>query len=166
MQKILKEKLAYLSLITSLFVLADQFTKFLTTQYWVVHFDIIDGFFRLMYSENTGIAFSIPMNMAIMISLNILLMILVIFLYIKELNHKSNLALLAVSLILGGGLGNMLDRLFNGYVIDFISIWKYPIFNLADVWVTAGVLSVVFFYDKIKKNQKSVKIKNNGKFSK
>ena len=150
MQKLLQEKLAYIALVSSFFVLADQFTKFLAAKYWVVHIDIIDGFFKLMYSENTGIAFSIPVQYMLMIALNLALMILVIYLAIKELNLNSKLAILAVSLILGGGLGNIIDRLFHGYVIDFISIWKYPIFNLADVYVTIGVLSVVIFYDKIK----------------
>jgi signal peptidase II len=57
--------------------------------------------------------------------------------------------------VLGGGLGNLIDRFTRGYVIDFISIWKWPVFNLADVFVTIGVLLIVLFYGKIKaQNQK------------
>lgn len=152
MQKYIQEKLAYIFLLTSLFVLADQFIKFLATKYWVMHLDIIDGFFKLVYSENTGIAFSIPVQYFVMIGLNIALIILVIFLAIKELNLNSKLTILFVGLILGGGLGNIIDRVIHGYVIDFISIWKYPIFNFADIYVTVGVLSVALFYDKIRKN--------------
>ena len=54
-------------------------------------------------------------------------------------------------IILGGAAGNLIDRIVQGYVIDFISFWSYSIFNVADIAITLGVLLAILFYGKIKR---------------
>ena len=105
---------------------------------------------NLEYTQNTGIAFSIPIPYLALVIFNIILIGVVIFLAVKELDLSKSVSKIAVALILGGGLGNLIDRLVNGSVIDFISIWKYPSFNLADTYITIGVLLIVVFYGRIK----------------
>jgi len=136
----------------------DQLSKLITVLNFQKPYEIIKGFFRLEYAENTGIAFSIPVPYIALIIFNVILMGAMIFLAVTELNLKKPLSKIAVALILGGGLGNLIDRLVNGYVIDFVSIWKYPSFNLADCYITIGVLLIIVFYGKIK----LIKTKNNG----
>ena len=52
-------------------------------------------------------------------------------------------------LVAGGALGNLFDRVMHGYVIDYIAIWKWPVFNLADAAIFVGAVLLVIFYDKI-----------------
>ena len=86
----------------------------------------------------------------VIIFLNLILIGLIIYGGKKELNLKLNSSKVFVALILGGALGNLVDRIFHGFVIDFISIWIYPVFNLADIFITLGVLLIILKYGKIK----------------
>lgn len=123
----------------SAFALLDQLSK------WAVV-----AYFGLPYSQNTGVAFSIHIPYAILLGLTIILLVAVFYFASKELNLSKNLSKISVALVLGGGLGNLIDRIVNGAVIDFISIWKYPTFNVADAFIVIGVLLIVVFYGKIK----------------
>ncbi len=101
--------------------------------------------------KNTGIAFGIPVQLVGIILMNILLLILLLYFAKKELNLNSKLAQYLLALIFAGGISNLIDRLYHGYVIDFISIWKWPTFNFADIYITLGILLLIMFYGKIKK---------------
>lgn len=125
----MKKTLAEIFLGTSALTFLDQLSKLAA----------VKGFFGLEYAENTGIAFSIPVPYIALIIFNVILIGAVIFLAIKELDLNKSIGKIAIALILGGGFGNLIDRLVNGYVIDFISIWKYPSFNLADAYITIGL---------------------------
>lgn len=99
---------------------------------------------------NEGVAFSIPFPYPALILVNVLLIFLIIYFSCRELDYDKYLARLSVSLLLAGGVGNLIDRLKNGYVIDFIEIWKWPSFNVADIYISVGVLLIIFFYARIK----------------
>lgn len=101
--------------------------------------------------KNTGIAFGIPIQLIGIILMNILLLILLLYFAKKELNLNSKLAQYLLALVFAGGISNLIDRLYNGYVIDFISIWIWPTFNFADIYITIGILLLIIFYGKIKK---------------
>lgn len=103
------------------------------------------------YSENTGIAFSLPIPQPLIIFLNIVFFFLIFWVFEKEFNTKKAKAQWGLALIIGGGLGNLIDRFTHGFVVDFISLWTYPIFNLADVYISIGVLLMIVFYGKIKR---------------
>lgn len=101
--------------------------------------------------KNAGIAFGIPIQLIGIILMNILLLILLLYFAKKELNLNSKLAQYLLALVFAGGISNLIDRLYHGYVIDFISIWIWPTFNFADIYITIGILLLIIFYGKIKR---------------
>lgn len=100
---------------------------------------------------NDGIAFSIKLPMFLQILATVVLLICVILFSKKivEAEHterRKSAAVLALSMVLGGGLGNLTDRINMGYVIDFIDVGFWPVFNLADSFVSIGafILAVLW----------------------
>ena len=105
-------------------------------------------FFKLTYVHNTGAAFSFLSEaggwqrwffaaLALVISG-------VIAMWLARLKHDETLLAVALSLVLGGAIGNLIDRLVYGYVIDFLDVyyqtWHWPAFNIADSAITIGVI--------------------------
>lgn len=104
---------------------------------------IIKNFFYLTYINNDGAAFSILVGKRIFLILIAVLVIVMLIRYIKKNNIQNKLELVSISLIIGGSLGNLMDRLVRGYVIDFLDFklfnYNFPIFNLADTFIVIGV---------------------------
>jgi len=120
-----------------------------------------DEFARFTLAYNTGIAFSIDMGgRFILASVSFLASLVIIYLILKT-DIKKKLELWAFSFILGGAVGNMIDRAFYGKVIDFIDcdfpdfiMERWPIFNIADSFVTIGMvfLAVQYLFFEQKKS--------------
>ena len=125
----------------------DQILKLLVVQF------LIPGLLNLTYVENRGAAFGILSNQRwLFIVLTCLLMLVVFFLLFRYQNHTI-LTFLACGLILGGGVGNLIDRIWMGYVVDYISVSFFPpVFNFADCAVVIGtalfVIHVIFFAER------------------
>lgn len=104
---------------------------------------IIKNFFYLTYINNDGAAFSILVGKRILLILIAVLVIVMLIRYIKKNNIQNKLELVSISLIIGGSLGNLIDRVVRGYVIDFLDFkifnYNFPIFNLADTFIVIGV---------------------------
>ena len=107
---------------------------------------IIDGIINFTYLENTGIAFGLFSNMEASSIFFIIFPIIITFYLISLLQDKefqSNSSQISLLLIIGGAIGNIIDRIFRGYVVDFIQfdfdIFPY-VFNVADSSVTIGLL--------------------------
>lgn len=104
---------------------------------------IIKKFFYLTYINNDGAAFSILVGKRIFLILIAVLVIVMLIRYIKKNNIQNKLELVSISLIIGGSLGNLMDRVIRGYVIDFLDFkifnYNFPIFNLADTFIVIGV---------------------------
>ena len=83
----------------------------------------------------------------IIIALNVILIgALIYYILANSKSLKNNNVLFPITMIIGGGLSNLIDRLFRGAVVDYIdinSIFKYPIFNLADIFITSGVVIII-----------------------
>lgn len=126
--------------LTLLLILLDQSAKYLAVKY-------------LQISKNTGIAFGIPIPQVVLIITNIALLIIVMYIAKKELNFNNKYTQILTAAILAGGLSNLADRLYHGYVIDFIHVPIWPSFNLADIYITVGILLVIIFYGKIRKTK-------------
>ena len=113
---------------------------------------IIKNFFYLTYINNDGAAFSILVGKRIFLILIAVLAIVMLIRYIKKNNIQNKLELVSISLIIGGSLGNLMDRVVRGYVIDFLDFkifnYNFPIFNLADVCITLGVILLSIHYFK------------------
>lgn len=146
----MKKTLAPIFILAALLTLIDQISKTLVEKYLATATPP-DTLLQLEYTRNAGIAFGIPVPQSILLALTIILIPLIIYVADKELNLRHPLAKTAVTLVLAGALGNSIDRITNGYVIDFISVWKWPNFNLADIFITVGILLLIVFYAKIKK---------------
>lgn len=105
---------------------------------------IIKNFFYLTYINNDGAAFSILVGKRIFLILIAVLAIVMLIRYIKKNNIQNKLELVSISLIIGGSLGNLMDRVVRGYVIDFLDFkifnYNFPIFNLADTFIVIGVI--------------------------
>lgn len=105
---------------------------------------IIKNFFYLTYINNDGAAFSILVGKRIFLILIAVLVIVMLIRYIKKNNIQNKLELVSLALIIGGSLGNLMDRVVRGYVIDFLDFkifnYNFPIFNLADTFIVIGVI--------------------------
>ncbi|MEK7672795.1 MAG: signal peptidase II [Patescibacteria group bacterium] len=140
------------SLIVGAFLaLIDQLTKYFAGKYLATPYIIIPDFFKLEYAQNPGIAFGIPIPPALILIANVLFIFLIIYFASKELNLNSKLAKFALALLLGGALGNLVDRFNTGYVIDFIAVWHWPNFNFADIYISLAVLMILGFYARIRR---------------
>lgn len=116
-------------------------------------FPVIDNILNFTYVENTGAAFGMLKdgNVFLIISTVIILAAVIVYLTIKK--PKAKAVKIASALIIGGALGNLYDRIFRGFVVDFIDIRfiNYPVFNIADCCVVCGAIIFavwVIFFDK------------------
>ncbi len=128
----------------------DQLTKVWVTNATNLPIQIIGNFFRIIRTENTGIAFSIPIPQIILIPLIILIIILGLNSLRKEIQFEHPIALTSIAIILAGALGNLLDRLRLGHVIDFIAVGKFPVFNVADTAITCGIALLFLKWKNLK----------------
>ena len=148
-------------LIVIVIVLLDRWSKRLVARRisLYTHIQIIPGFFRLTHTENTGAAFSLfadspaPWKTALLIGFSVVALVVVSVLLWK--NHPSHLVSgIGLSLIMGGALGNLWDRLTSGRVVDFLLFYirryQWPVFNLADsaIVVGAGLLIMEILFSR------------------
>ncbi len=165
-------------------VLLDQFTKLIVKGFSIPFlkifykgmyegdsFRVIGNFFRITYIENPGMAFGLDpgFNMKLWLSVFSLAASIGLLIYLYYIKDKSFSLRLSIALILGGAVGNLIDRmfygvfynyapLFYGKVVDFLdfdffkfslfgkTFDRWPIFNFADAAVTIGVLTLIIFY--------------------
>ncbi len=142
------KKIKYLFIVL-LAVVLDQLSK-----HWIVsNFDlfeshvIIDNFLSITYVRNTGAGFSIlEGKMLFFYVITIISMVVLGYLFVKS-DEKDYLQRISISMIVGGALGNFIDRLLMGYVVDFISVlifgYNFPVFNIADSFLTIGAILFV-----------------------
>ncbi|MDY6907809.1 MAG: signal peptidase II [Chloroflexota bacterium] len=108
-----------------------------------------DGFFRITYVVNTGGVFGIMQSETFLITLASLAGIVAIILYARYAVFNSALLTVALGLLLGGALGNLIDRLSAGRVVDFIDIgvgsYRWPTFNVADSAIVIGTVLAIYY---------------------
>jgi len=137
-------------------VLADQLTKYIVDRTMPLHYSIpiIDNFFNLTYIRNTGAAFGIFSGSHEAFRLPFLIIVSLIaigfiFMMLKRLRESETGLTIALAFILGGAIGNLVDRMIYGEVIDFLDVYwsdyHWPAFNLADSFITIGV-GITLYY--------------------
>lgn len=137
-------------------IVFDQWTKYLAVEHLMNKepFIIIDGVFQLRYLENRGAAFGMMQGQqTFFLITGIIAVIVLAYVYFKLPWKKRFLPLRAVAMfIAGGAVGNMIDRVALGYVVDFFyfELIDFPIFNVADIYVTCATivlaLLILFYY--------------------
>lgn len=140
-------------------ILLDQLTKILMINKQLT---IIPNLLEFTYTENTGVAFGIANSKIFLIILASILILGIIVKFIKETQTDKNI-LLSLYFIIAGGISNLIDRIFRGYVIDFIdiNILNFPNFNIADICITLGVFVLIFIIAKsLFRNEKTGDDKN------
>lgn len=147
----MKNKFLKLGIWCLILIVLDQLTKYFVHNYSQETTEIIGRFFRIEYSQNTGVAFGLPVPYTLLIIGNIFLMGLIIWIINKEFDLEQPIGRAALILILAGAIGNLIDRLTRGFVVDFIGIWSWPNFNLADAYISVGILLMIVFYGRIKR---------------
>ncbi len=130
--------------------------KALTDDYGEI--SLIPGFFKITYVENRGLIFGILQNTPMLIKAGFMLAGLALFSFylLKHFEKLKNIEVIGFAFILGGGLGNIVDRLINGYVFDFLHLYyrrfAWPTFNLADISIDIGIVLFIIGQFAVKKN--------------
>lgn len=119
----------------------DQLTKLLVTKTLALNesVPVIKGVFHLSLVYNKGAAFGILKNQTPLFIATAVVAVALIYLSLKS-NKKDRYYCVCLGLILAGALGNLIDRLFFGYVIDFLDFRVWPVFNIADSAITIGAI--------------------------
>lgn len=143
-------------IIIAILVILDQITKAMAVNRLMGKnsFVIIDGVFQLTYLENRGAAFGMLQNQKVFFVIGaIIVLIAGAYVYYKTPMDKKYLTVRAICILMSAGaIGNMIDRIINNYVIDFFYfvLIDFPIFNVADCYVTIGailmLIAILFIY--------------------
>ncbi len=143
-------------MIFSLIIIADQVSKFFikanfsTNPYHVKK--IIDNVFYLRYVKNRGAVWGLFSNSPTLVpkiitGLSLVAVVVVIYYFLK-VTSECALELTSLSFIIGGAIGNITDRLIQGFVVDFLDViiinYHWPTFNIADSFITLGVIFLIF----------------------
>ncbi len=140
-------------------IAVDQITKILIRANFSVgnSMPVLGESIRLLYIRNTGTAFSMfENNHWITIGLTTVLIVVCLLFLLKELKSGSKLLAYCVTLVLAGGISNMIDRLALGYVTDMISVGSFAIFNVADIAVTCGcILAMITLIVQAKEEERN-----------
>ena len=114
---------------------------------------VIEGFFDFSYLENRGAAFGIFQGRVYLLAFVTIIIMAVLFVMYQKTKKKTKLLTISTALIMTGAIGNLIDRLRYGFVVDFISWhWKntyyFPTFNVADIYITVGTGLLILYIIK------------------
>ncbi len=133
-------------------ILVDQHTKYLanTNLAAIRTYPIIQDIFHFTYVRNYGAAFGILQNQKwFFIILTSIIMIGIVYYMIRYARHAKyrRLIMLSLAMVLGGAVGNLIDRIRFGYVVDFFdfTLINYPVFNVADIFIVAGTILLSYY---------------------
>lgn len=133
----------------ALLVAADQIIKLLVLKHLkpIGSLPLVDGIVQLNYAENTGAAFGSFSAHTDLLSIFTFLMIIIGLLYLFIKKRKLDVEYVCIALIIAGGLGNLIDRVFRGFVVDYIEplFINFAIFNFADILVTCSSVVLVIW---------------------
>ena len=153
----------FMSLFALGIVALDQWTKFLVLEHIPLygHVEAVPGLFHLTYVQNTGAAFSAFQGMQWLFALIFVALTVAIFYeYFKKRLPFTTCERWLIAAIYGGGVGNMIDRVRFGYVVDMIAVdfMNFAVFNVADCFITCGcillMIHMVFFNKEFWKDEK------------
>ena len=141
-------------------IIADQISKIFVVASMNLgeSISILPGLFHITYSENPGAAFGIMAYRTNFFIIVTLILLVVIGVLMIKLGKEYRLLKVGLALQFGGAVGNFIDRLRTGYVVDFFDFAFWPIFNVADIAIVAGVIILIFYiiFEPYKEEEKNV----------
>lgn len=148
------------AILSVIIIVADQVIKYFVVEnlQGIDKVPFIGSLLTLTYVENRGAAFGMMQNMSWLFAIITVLMIALFFYIIIKKKITSKFFIACTVLIVGGGVGNLIDRIFRGFVVDYLQLSFFPyVCNLADYCITVGavmlIIYVMFFYGKSNKNE-------------
>ncbi len=137
-------------IVVAILLIIDQTSKILVSSF--VKQPIGNEYIGLEVTNNTGLAFGFNEGNTKNIFIMIGVIIIIIKFVINQIEQIDSKTAISISMALAGGIGNLIDRIFRGSVLDFIKIYKFPIFNFADICVVMGwILIIIFLIDYTRK---------------
>lgn len=140
-------------------VILDRITKMWALKDLAIGRDliIIKNFFQFSYLENTGAAFGIFRDKTIFLAIITFIIVIGILFYLFKYKPQSLILRLSLAFIISGAIGNLIDRVYYKYVVDFIllhykDVYYFPTFNVADIFVTMGTALLALYVIKEEKN--------------
>lgn len=133
--------------IIALLIMIDQIVKYIVR----IRFDvgesipIIKNIFHLTYVRNIGAAFGILANQKIFFVIITIVVIGGIILFVRKQQNVHKMMLLSLNLIVGGAIGNFIDRVYLGYVVDYFDFRIWPVFNIADINIVIGSILLSYY---------------------
>ena len=128
---------------------ADMWTKFLAAERLlpIGTLPLWDGVFHLTYVENRGAAFGMLQNGRMFFIVATVLVLVLAAIVLRKYYKESQLFKLALAFFTAGAVGNLADRIFRGYVVDFLDfrLINFPVFNIADIFVCVGAILIAVF---------------------
>lgn len=133
-------------LVAVMIIAADQVSKYYIQSHMMpgTSAPVIQDFFHITYVLNSGAAFGILENKTFFFIFIALAMLIAVLYFYPKIPHKSYLLRFGIGLLTGGAIGNVLDRINTGYVIDFFDFRIWPVFNIADIAIVCGVSIIIY----------------------
>lgn len=132
--------------LSSIFLIIDIVVKLLVKSKLVFQqsIEIIDNFFYITYVKNTGAAWSILSGKQVFLILFSLIVVIMLFIYLYKKKTYTKFETVGYGLLIAGAVGNLIDRVVYGYVIDYLNFYifnyNFPIFNIADSCIVIGIM--------------------------
>src|SRR3989338_1751140 len=128
-----------------LIIILDQLSKFFIKKNVGLNqsLPIIDSILHFTYVTNTGSAFGLLKGFNLFFILLSVIVITAIFYYIKKIKNNERLLQFSAGLLLGGTIGNLIDRILYGFVIDFVDFRVWPVFNIADIAISISITLII-----------------------
>jgi signal peptidase II len=142
--------------ITSIVLMIDQIIKLIINNTMTLYeqIKIIPNFFTIFYVKNTGAAFSLLENNTTFLIIISVIFIFILDRFIKKEKSFTKFSVLSLGMIMGGIFGNLIDRIIHHGVIDYLAFkiinYEFPVFNIADICITLGVIILIYsmFFEK------------------
>lgn len=140
---------AFLVLVAGVIIALDQISKSYVRANFVEQMDMwapwdwLLPYARIIHVSNTGVAFGLFKGMGAIFTVLAIIVAMAIIYYFPRVPANDWTLRLAMGMQLGGAVGNLIDRVYQGYVTDFISVGNFPVFNIADASITVGVAVLV-----------------------
>jgi signal peptidase II len=137
-------------------VLFDLLLKYAVRWNWIPEMELIGGVLAITKHENYGLIGNLAVPYPIIIVLTLIAFVVLFYGYKTAFLQNRFYETLALAYIAGGALGNLIDRVVNGYVFDWILLFNTSIINIADIAITVGIIAYIgahYYYEKLKVHQ-------------